>query len=119
MADHNKLGKEGEGLAVAYLLEKGYKILEKNYRFQKSEIDIIARKGATLIAVEVKTRTTTYFGAPQEFVNAKKIALLVIAMDTYVVQQDLEVDVRFDIVAITKHQGGFKIAHLKDAFLFF
>ena len=55
MAEHNELGKEGEKLAVEFLLKNDYKILEKNYRYLKAEVDIIAQKGAFLIGVEVKT----------------------------------------------------------------
>ena len=72
MAEHYELGKKGEQLAVNYLIGKGYKIVERNWRFQKAEIDIIARKAETLISVEVKTRSTKNFGNPQDFVNPKK-----------------------------------------------
>ena len=119
MAQHNDLGKKGEQLAVKYLLENGYTIVEKNYRFQKAEIDIIAQKNNVLAVVEVKTRSTNYFGNPQDFVNPKKIKLLVSAIDNYVVERDLEVEIRFDIVAIIKEKSTFKIEHLKDAFLYF
>lgn len=119
MAQHNDLGKEGEKEAVNYLLKHGYKILEKNYRFLKAEVDIIAKKENVLIGVEVKTRTSDYFGDPQDFINQKKIKLLVSAIDNYVVEKDLEVEVRFDIVAIIKQKNIFQIEHLKDAFLHF
>jgi putative endonuclease len=72
MAEHNELGKKGEQLAIDFLIEKEYKILEKNYRFQKAEVDIIAQKDAVLAVVEVKTRSSNYFGNPQDFVNPKK-----------------------------------------------
>ena len=119
MAQHNELGKEGEKLAVAFLLENDYEIVEKNYRFRKAEIDIIARKQNILAVVEVKTRSTNYFGNPQEFVNPKKIKLLITAIDNYVIKNDLDVEVRFDIIGIIKKQNKFTIEHLKDAFLFF
>lgn len=119
MAQHNELGKEGEQLAVEYLLQKNYKILVRNYRFLKAEVDIIAQKGTTLAAIEVKTRSTIDFGNPQDFINQKKIQLLVSAMDNYVVENDLDVEVRFDIIAIVKEKNVFEIEHLKDAFLHF
>ena len=119
MAEHYELGKKGEQLAVDYLLEKGYQILERNWRFQKAEIDIIAQKASILVAVEVKTRSTDYFGNPQDFVNPKKIKLLVSAIDEYVTKKDLDVEVRFDIIAITKEVKTLKIEHLEDAFLHF
>lgn len=119
MATHNELGKEGEKFAIDYLMKKGYRVVEKNYRFLKAEVDVIAQKGTTLIAVEVKTRSTDYFGDPQDFINPKKIKLLVSAMDNYVVEKDLDVEVRFDIIAIIKQKNVFQIEHLKDAFLHF
>ena len=119
MAQHNELGKKGEQLAVDYLLKNGYEIVEKNYRFQKAEVDIIAQKDHVLIAVEVKTRSSIDFGNPQDFVNPKKIKLLVSAIDNYVNDRDLDVEVRFDIIAILREQGAFKIEHIKDAFLYF
>ena len=119
MATHNELGIKGEELAVEYLLKQGYLIVERNWRFQKAEIDIIAQKGTTLAIVEVKTRSTDYFGDPQDFVKPKKIKLLVKAVDEYITRRDLEVEVRFDIIAIIKQKNTFEIEHLKDAFLHF
>ncbi|TYP99571.1 putative endonuclease [Tenacibaculum adriaticum] len=119
MAQHNELGKKGEELAIEYLQKKGYTIVEKNYRFQKAEIDVIAKKDNVLAVVEVKTRSTTFFGNPEEFVNQKKIKLLTSAIDNYVFENNLDVEVRFDIIAIIKKQTRFSIEHLEDAFLFF
>ncbi|CAM1339098.1 YraN family protein [Tenacibaculum aestuarii] len=119
MAQHNELGKKGEQLAVDYLLKNGYEIVEKNYRFQKAEVDIIAQKDNVLIAVEVKTRSSINYGNPQDFVNPKKIKLLVSAIDNYVNDRDLDVEVQFDIIAILKEKEVFKIQHIKDAFLYF
>ena len=76
-------------------------------------------KNDVLAVVEVKTRSSNYFGNPQDFVNQKKIKLLVEAINEYVISKDLDVEVRFDIVAILKNQKEFKIEHLEDAFLYF
>lgn len=119
MASHNELGKKGEELAEEFLLKNGYKILEKNWRFKKAEVDIIALKKDILAIIEVKTRSTTHFGNPQDFVNQKKIKLLVEAINEYITSKDLDVEVRFDIVAIVKTDSNFTIEHLKDAFYFF
>jgi len=119
MAQHNELGKKGEDLAVEHLLKNGYAIVERNWRFQKAEIDIIAQKGNTLAIVEVKTRSSDYFGNPQDFITPKKIKLLVTAVDAYVAQRDLDVEVRFDVIAIINQKNTFEIAHLTDAFLHF
>lgn len=119
MAIHNELGEKGEQLAVEFLQQKGYRILERNWRFKKAEVDIIAKKDTILVIVEVKTRTSNYFGNPQDFVNPKKIQLLVEAANEYVISKDLDVEVRFDIVAIIQNKNISKIEHLEDAFLHF
>lgn len=119
MAKHNDLGALGEEMAVDFLQKDNYKIIERNWRFKKAEIDIIAQKNDILSVVEVKTRSSDYFGNPQDFVNEKKIQLLVEAINEYVISKDLDVEVRFDIIAITKKNNDFKIEHLEDAFLHF
>lgn len=119
MASHNELGKLGEELAVGYLQQNGYQILETNWVFQKAEIDIIAQKENTLAIIEVKTRSSVDFGLPQDFVNPKKIQQLTKAVNEYVISNDLEADIRFDIIAIHKESGGYKIEHLVDAFYYF
>ncbi|MCP4055032.1 MAG: YraN family protein [Mesoflavibacter sp.] len=119
MASHNQLGKKGEQLAVDFLIENGYDIVERNYRFNKAEVDIIAQKEDVLAIIEVKTRSTTDFGNPQDFVKPKQIKNLVKAVDEYVTVNNLEVDVRFDIIAIVKEEKQFNIEHLEDAFFFF
>ncbi len=119
MADHNDLGKKGENLAINFLIKNGYTILDKNYRYLKAEVDIIAQKDDVLAAVEVKTRSSRDYGLPQDFVNQKKIKLLVMAIDHYVVSKDLDVNVRFDIIAIIHENNKFEIEHLEDAFYHF
>ena len=119
MAQHNDLGKKGEELAIDYLQDNGYVIIEKNYRFKKAEVDVIAQKEGVLVAIEVKTRSSNYFGNPQDFVNPKKIKLLVMAIDNYVIEKDLDVEVRFDIIAVLKNKDTYKIHHIEDAFLYF
>jgi putative endonuclease len=119
MAEHNELGKLGEELAVDFLEKNGYTILETNWFFNKAEIDIIAQKEKILAVVEVKTRSSIDFGLPQEFVKPKKIQLLVKAINEYVIQNDLEVEVRFDIVAIHKENTEFVIEHIEEAFYYF
>ena len=94
MAAHNELGEKGELLAIDYLIKNKYQILEVNYRFLKAEVDIIAQKENVLAVVEVKTRSSDYFGNPQDFVNPKKIKLLLSAIDNYVIERDLDVEVR-------------------------
>jgi putative endonuclease len=119
MAEHNDLGKLGEELAIDFLEKNGYEILETNWVFDKAEIDIIAQKNEVLAVVEVKTRSSIDFGLPQDFVKPKKIKLLLKAIDEYVIQNDLDVEVRFDIIAIHKKDSNFNIEHIEDAFYYF
>ena len=119
MAQHNELGKKGEQLAVDFLLTNGYEIIERNYRFDKAEVDIIAQKGNILAIIEVKTRSTIDFGNPQDFVKPKQIQRLVKAVDEYVTTNNLNVEVRFDIIAIVKERKSFNIEHLENAFYHF
>ncbi len=119
MAQHNELGKKGEQLAVDFLLKKGYDVVERNYRFDKAEVDIIAQLKDILAIVEVKTRSTVDFGNPQDFVKPKQIQRLVKAVDEYVTVNALDVEVRFDIIAIVKNGKSFTIEHLENAFYHF
>ncbi|HQZ25651.1 MAG TPA: YraN family protein [Flavobacterium sp.] len=119
MAEHNDLGKLGEEIAVEFLQKNGYEILETNWTFQKAEIDIIAKKENTLAIIEVKTRSSLDFGLPQDFVKPKKIQLLVKAVNEYVISNDIDIEVRFDIIAVHKEGKSFAVEHLMDAFYHF
>ena len=123
MAEHNELGKKGEDLAVEHLLQNDYTILERNWTFQKAEIDIIAKKENFLAVIEVKTRSTLDFGSPQDFVKQKKIQLLIKAVNAYINDREKDFDdaleIRFDIIAIHKSEETFAIEHLTDAFYHF
>ncbi len=119
MAEHNKLGKDGEKLAVGLLHKKGYDILETNYRFQKAEVDIIALKDDILVVVEVKTRSTPEFGDPREFLKPAQIKRMVEAVDHFINENDLNYEVRFDFIGIIKNKLGTKLEHIEDAFLHF
>jgi len=119
MAYHNELGIIGEQLAVDYLLRNEYEILERNFRFQKAEIDIIAQKEDILAIVEVKTRNSAFFGDPQDFVTPSKIKLLVKAANEYVVSNNIDIETRFDIIAVLKNKHVEQIEHFKNAFYHF
>lgn len=119
MAQHNELGKKGEKMAMDFLIDKGYDIVAQNYRFDKAEVDIIAKLEDTLAIIEVKTRSTLDFGNPQDFVKPKQIKNLVKAVDEYVTIHNLDVEVRFDIIAIVKNGKSYDIEHLENAFYHF
>jgi putative endonuclease len=119
MAAHNDLGKHGEDLAVDLLVKKGYRILERNWRHRKAEIDILATKDDVLAVVEVKTRSSNFYGNPEDFVTAKKIQLLVLAADEYVQKKRLTQEVRFDVIRVLLDGNGQNLRHLERAFLHF
>lgn len=116
MASHNDFGRKGEELASELLLKKGYTILRRNYRYLKAEIDIIAKMGNTLAVVEVKYRSSDHLQSITASINQKKIKLLIMAADHYVQQNDLDVDVRFDIITVLGQSTGYKMEHLEEAF---
>lgn len=117
MAAHNELGKEGEDAACNYLQEKGYKIVERNWRFHKYEIDIIAENEDFIIFLEVKTRTSTLWGNPEEFISKGQIKRIVAAADFYLREYDIEKDARFDVISATLNKGKIEIEHIDDAFM--
>ena len=121
--DPHLLGQEGEQLAAAYLLNKGYRIIERNYRFHRNEIDIIALHGRTLCFVEVKTRLSSAKGHPAEAVTLPKQHEILKAARAYLaLYADGECDCRFDVVAIQVQRmeqqriSEFVIDHFADAF---
>lgn len=117
MADHNDFGKIAEDTAVDYLQKHGYKILFRNFRFQKAEIDIIAEKDNLIIVVEVKARSTDAFMLPQEAVTKTKIKSIVSAANHYLEEFNKDNEVRFDIISVLPDESrNLKIDHIADAF---
>ncbi len=116
MADHNELGQKGEEIARSFLLSHGLKILETNYRYGKDEVDIIAEEGDYLVIVEVKTRSSSYYGEPEVFVDKKKQYYLIRAANKYINWKDVRKETRFDIVSVVVTPTGSKVRHIRDAF---
>lgn len=117
MADHNDFGKIAEDLAVDFLVRNQYKILARNFRYLKSEVDIIAEFDNQIIIVEVKARNTDAFLEPQEAVNKKKIRLLISAASYYLEENNIDKEVRFDIISVLPNkQKTLEIHHITDAF---
>ncbi|MDB4107165.1 YraN family protein [Bacteroidia bacterium] len=117
MSTHKQqLGKEGEDIAAAHLSSKGYKILARNYRSERAEVDIVAMQDDLLIIVEVKTRETSQYGNPEEAVGTGKINMLAQATEDYMIDKDMNCNVRYDIISIIKNQYKTEVTHLEDAF---
>lgn len=117
MAIHNELGKRGEEIAAAYLADKGYRILNTNWRCARAEVDLIADQQGTIVFVEVKTRSSVDYGQPEEFVSYKKEKQLEFASSVYIEMRKHEGEIRFDIIAIVfENKDLYKINHIEDAF---
>ncbi len=117
MSKHLELGKNGEEIAIKFLTKKGYEILESNWRYRRSEIDIIIKKDGVLIFVEVKTRSDDYFGRPESFVTDRKRALMIDAASAYMEEIGHDWEIRFDVIAIIYHNPAHQtIDHFEDAF---
>ncbi|KGE88453.1 MAG: YraN family protein [Phaeodactylibacter xiamenensis] len=117
MARHNDIGHAGEAIARRYLEERGYRILETNWRYRRAEVDLIAMDGKTLVFVEVKTRNTTAFGEIEDFVTRKKEDLLIAAAHAYMEHIDHDWEIRFDIIAILYlDEQSYSVKHIEDAF---
>jgi putative endonuclease len=117
MGRHNELGRLGEDKAAIYLEQKGFKILARNYRFGRAEVDIIAANSDLVLFVEVKTRSNYKFGFPEEAVSGKKQRLFGQAASEFMFQHKLSLDIRFDVITIVTSQNSpWTITHLEDAF---
>ena len=115
-----ELGEYGEELATLHLIKQGYTILERNWFFGKNEVDIICQKEeGVLVVVEVKARNSDFFGDPQSFVSTGKQKSVVKVSNEYVLENDLDVEVRFDIIAVLKNSKQERLEHFEDAFYFF
>jgi putative endonuclease len=116
MSDKIKMGKEAEDMAADFLKSIGYEIVERNYRYKRSEIDLIVRKDKWLVFVEVKMRSSDAFGYPEEFVDYQKRKNVVYGAEHYTYDHQYNGNMRFDVVAISMRNGVPDIRHFEDAF---
>lgn len=116
MKTTKSIGDYGENIAKLFLEEKGHTILEVNYRFKKGEVDIITSFENTLIFVEVKFRSSSAFGFPEEVVNETKINLIQKVAEYYIEKKNWNKNIRFDIISIIERNNNRQIEHFEDAF---
>ena len=114
--ENKQKGDWGEKIAAAYLSEKGYRIIKKQWHFARYEIDLIVEKQNTIVFVEVKTRFNANYGAPWEAVNYAKQRKICKSADYYLRQFHVDAEPRFDIVSIIHSEGKTEITHLEQAF---
>lgn len=113
----HSLGKAGEKIALRYLKENKYRIVDRNYRLFRGEIDIIAYDRKTLVFVEVKTRTATDYGLPEESVTPSKQKQIQKIAQGYLTKNNLDnVECRFDVLSIVPEESRYSIRHIQDAF---
>jgi putative endonuclease len=111
------LGRRGEDLAAEYLAGKGIHVIERNFRIRGGEIDIIARDGATLVFIEVKTSRSSSFGEPETWVDSRKQKQIGKVAVAYMQKMEIEdIDCRFDVIAVSFADGKPKIHHIANAF---
>jgi putative endonuclease len=106
MAAHNDLGKKGEALAVAWLLQQSFEILHSNWRHSRFEVDVIASKKNVLHFIEVKARSSTKFGHPEESVSKKKIQNLMNAAEEFLYQYPEWKRIQYNVLSILLNEDG-------------
>ncbi len=115
MSKNKEIGRKGEALAVEYLINKGFIILERNYKYGRLEIDIIGQIKNTIVFVEVKTRRSKRYGYPEEAVDDKKTDHILSCADHFIYQNQWNGDIRFDIISVIL-KPEISIEHIEDAF---
>lgn len=117
MAEHNDFGNLAEDLAVEYLEKKNYRIIGRNFRYQKAEIDIVAEFDDLIVVTEVKARSYNTLIEPQEAVTKKKIKSIVMCTDFFMQDRTIDKEVRFDIITVLPDEKGvMQLTHIEDAF---
>lgn len=116
MSEKIKRGREGERLAEALLREKGFQVVARNYRYRRSEIDLIVQRDNWLVFIEVKTRTSNAFGYPEEFVDRHQKKRIIGAAVNYMYDSEWQGNARYDIVAVDLSGSEPQLRHIEDAF---
>lgn len=116
MYERHETGRMGEEIAVTYLQQNGYQIIEKNFECRQGEIDIIAKEKNEIVFIEVKTRSSALYGLPKEAVDKIKKKHIYRSAEYYIYRKHLEnYPIRIDVIEIYKKQGKFKVHHIKQA----
>ena len=111
------LGRAGEDVAAAFYLRNGFRVLDRNFRCQAGEIDLVVRRGSLVVFCEVKTRSRTAHGAPAEAVDGRKqVRLRRLAGQWLAERRPRARDIRFDVIAVEAASNSLRVTHLPDAF---
>jgi len=114
MTDKIETGVHGENLAAEFMAKKGFRVVARNYRWKRAEIDLIVQREDWLIFVEVKTRTSNAYGEPESFVSDYQRRLIYDAADDYIFRTNWRGHIRFDIISVTPGPNP-QIVHFEDA----
>ena len=116
MATHNDLGKWGEEVAVHYLVDNGYRIVQRDWKSGHRDIDIIAMQENVVVFVEVKTRRNRVFAEPEEAIDYKKLQNLRQAINYYVKSRHINREIRLDVITVVGTPEGAppEITHIED-----
>jgi putative endonuclease len=114
MSDTMKTGSNGENMAAEFLVQKGFEIVARNYRYKRAEIDLIVTRGDWLLFIEVKTRSSSAYGEPEDFIDELKVRKIFEAAEEYIFSTDWQGHVRFDVVSV-KLGAEAEIVHFEDA----
>ena len=116
MAQHNEFGKAGEDAAVALLTAKGMRIEARNWRSGRNELDIVATDGSFIVFVEVKSRSSTHFGKPDEFIGPAQQKRLIAAANAFMEEHGTQLEARFDAVSVVMEGTRMRTFHIREAF---
>ncbi len=114
--NHIELGQKGEEIALNHLLTKGHQLVERNFKFKKSEIDIVTKNQGLLVVTEVKTRNSTALGAPHLSITRSKQRQIIKVANYFVQTNDVKEEVRFDVISIILNNKEMHLEHIEDAF---
>lgn len=116
MAESHDLGKRGEDLAAEHLKKSGYRILQRNWKFGRNEVDIIAENNKFLVFAEVKTRTDELLVGVADIVNREKQRSIILCADRYINWYNITKESRFDVIIVIFSGNTHRIDHIEDAF---
>ncbi len=110
-------GREAEDLAAAFLVGQGYRVLARNHRLRRGEVDLVCERGEVVCFVEVRSRTGDAHGAPEETVDHRKARRVALAAEDWAARNAVAGrDLRFDVVAVTFGEGAPRVVHFPAAF---
>ncbi len=116
MADSHDLGRKGEDLAADHLVKSGYRILKRNWKSGRNEIDIIAENKDFIVFIEVKTRSENFQVDPRDAVNREKQRSIILCADNYIRWNNVSKECRFDVITVISSEDSYRIDHIEDAF---